>query len=231
MTGEFSLWPDGPSLAQRGDVMPLTTDSVLLADFVRPRGRRFLDLGSGSGFLAVSLLWRYPRLTGTLCDVNPAAVRLSRENLERNGLADRGQVLEADYRALTGRYDFIVTNPPYYPPETGRAPAPEQRLARVEGADLAALAAGCARLLGSGGKLFLVYPAARLGEAMRRFPEAGLEPKRLRLVQRNACTRPALFLLALTRSARPGLTVEPALLLQTPEGEDSPEVKRIYRRE
>ncbi|MGX8698881.1 MAG: tRNA1(Val) (adenine(37)-N6)-methyltransferase [bacterium] len=226
----FSLWPEGPRLTTKPGVMPLTTDSVLLADFVRPRGKRFLDLGSGTGFLAVSLLWRYPGLRADLVDISAEAAALGGENLAANGLAARGSAVHADVRSLTGRYDFIVTNPPYYPPTGGLAGDAGQQKARLEGAlTLAALAETAARLLGSGGKLFLVYPAARLGEALRLFPEFGLEPKRLRLVQRDERSRPSVFLLELSRSARPGLIAEPTLLLKTPAGEDTEEAKRIYK--
>ena len=59
------LWPDGPLFAPARHA-PLSTDSVLLADFVRLSGvRRGIDLGCGSGILALLLLSRSQRLEMT----------------------------------------------------------------------------------------------------------------------------------------------------------------------
>lgn len=233
MTRSFTLWPGGPVFEQSSAAMPVTTDSVLLADFTRPgRSSRFLDMGSGSGILSVMLLWNNPALSADLVELMPGAAELSRRNLAANGLDGRAEVIAGDLRELRGRYDFIVTNPPYYPLTGGQSEDAARLNSRGEAAcTLPEICSAAARLLGQGGKLFMVYPAARLGEVMRLMPENGLEPKRLRLVQATADSRASVFLMELMRSGRPGLVIEPALILKTPAGEDTGEVKRIYRLE
>ena len=60
---------------------------------------------------------------------------------------------------------------------------------------------------------------------------AGLEPKRLRLVQYRAEKSPSLVLAEGRKGARPGLELLAPLILTGPDGRDTAEVRRIYHRE
>ena len=59
----------------------------------------------------------------------------------------------------------------------------------------------------------------------------GFEPKRLRLVCADGKAAPSLILLESRRGGKPGLAIEPALFLRGEDGEESAELKRIYRKE
>lgn len=79
-------------------------------------GKHVLDIGCGSGIL--SLVSAEAGGLVTSIDINPAAVRATRENAEGNGLADRISVRESDLfshlDSAEDRFDLVVTNPPYY---------------------------------------------------------------------------------------------------------------------
>ncbi len=78
-------------------------------------GDAVLDMGTGSGILAVTAARAARRVVAV--DVNPAAVRCARENVARNGLAGRVEVLQSDlFAALPpgGRFDVILFTPPYF---------------------------------------------------------------------------------------------------------------------
>jgi tRNA1(Val) A37 N6-methylase TrmN6 len=60
--------------------------------------------------------------------------------------------------------------------------------------------------------------------------ESGLEPKRLRLVQHKAASAPILFLVEGRRGGKPGLKIEPPLILANHDGSDTAEIKEIYHR-
>jgi release factor glutamine methyltransferase len=78
------------------------------------RTRRVLDLGTGSGCLLVALLHEIPGATGIGVDRSSAALVTARSNAARNGVADRASFLAGDWgAALDGRFDLIVSNPPY----------------------------------------------------------------------------------------------------------------------
>lgn len=76
---------------------------------------RVLDLCTGSGCVAVSLLCRCPDITADALDISAPAVALAGENARSNGVGDRVNVICADMFAWVpdGRYAVITANPPY----------------------------------------------------------------------------------------------------------------------
>ena len=233
----FALWPDGLWMETSPDAEPVCTDSVLLADFPSLRGvTRAADFGAGSGVLSLILAARSPAVHIDLVELSGPAAGVAERNIARNGLSGRLRVLRRDLRTLTeaetGRYQLIVSNPPYYALGSGTAPASSRQNARQEAScTLEELADSAARLLGDGGRLALVYPCARLSHALVTLTAARLEPKRLRLVQGRADKAPGLALIECRKGGRPGLRTEPALILKNPDGTDTAEARRIYRME
>jgi release factor glutamine methyltransferase len=75
---------------------------------------RILDLGSGTGCLLLALLHELPDAFGIGVDIAPAAARLARGNAATLGLIDRAGFIAGDWtNALSGRFDLVVSNPPY----------------------------------------------------------------------------------------------------------------------
>ena len=213
---------------------PVCTDSVILGAFPSLAGvRRAADFGCGSGVISLILSARSRTAGICMVEIDPAAAALARRNVELNNLNDRLHVLQRDLRELreaeVGKFQLIVTNPPYFVPGHGGAPAEGRRVAREERAcTLAEIAEAAAKLLGDGGRLALVYPPERLAEAMVTLSGHGLEPKRLRLAAAGVEAPPFAALIECRRGGKPGLRVEPELILKTPGGEDTPEAREIY---
>jgi ribosomal protein L3 glutamine methyltransferase len=85
-----------------------------------------LDLCTGSGCIAIATALEIPGSRVTATDMDPAAVALARENAERLGVMDRVTVREGDlYEPVAGRFDLIVSNPPYVD-RTDMASLPEE---------------------------------------------------------------------------------------------------------
>lgn len=77
---------------------------------------RILDLGTGTACLLAALLHELPTAWGVGVDCSAATAAIARRNLQRLGLATRGQIVVGDWAApLVGRFDLIVANPPYIP--------------------------------------------------------------------------------------------------------------------
>jgi release factor glutamine methyltransferase len=79
---------------------------------------RILDLGTGSGCIAISLAKHLPNAIITAVDRSPAALAVARQNAKSSGVEDRIEFLDSDwFSAFAGqpdrRWDIIVSNPPY----------------------------------------------------------------------------------------------------------------------
>ncbi len=109
-------------------------------------GGTLLDVGTGSGAIAVAMLARLPTWRALAVDVSAEACALARENGARAGVAARLAVAQGDLHALAPRQriDLVVSNPPYIPAADLPGLAPE--VAQWE--DCRALAGGAPRGLG-----------------------------------------------------------------------------------
>lgn len=75
-----------------------------------------LDLGTGTGCLLLSTLSEFPDAWGLGVDLSPAAAAVAQANAARLGLADRAAIMVSRWtEALDGRFDLVLSNPPYIP--------------------------------------------------------------------------------------------------------------------
>ena len=132
------LWPGGPRFRQAEGSFRLSTDSVLLAHFAADvRAKSVFDLGCGAGVLTVLLHVSHPDARVDGIEIQPASAALCRENLAENGF-DADGIHTGDLRAhrsllQAGAYDLVVSNPPYFPSDSGyTAPAENRAAARDE---------------------------------------------------------------------------------------------------
>ncbi len=78
------------------------------------RTSNVVDVGTGSGVIALSLASKFPEAQIVAVDVSEEALSLARENAERLGLSERVQFLQSDLlEAVDGKFDLIVANLPY----------------------------------------------------------------------------------------------------------------------
>lgn len=183
------------------------SDAIALAAFTRLRaGDRALDLGAGTGILAILLQGRYGarftavELRGDMC-------ALIRKSVEENAQGDYIETLCADLRELRSRagfenFDAAVCNPPYFSGGTPSENEQRQEARHQQSCTLADAAECASRLLKEGGRFFVCYPASGLSELCSELSRCRLEPKRIKIIGKR------LVLAEAKKGAKPGLTLE-----------------------
>ncbi len=121
--GERSFY--GLNFTLNADTLEPRPDTETLVDLVLPFLRDrvekqgfadLLDMGTGTGALAVTLLHEVPLARGVAVDIAAGALQAVRINAARAGVSSRLATLQSDwFAAVGGKYDLIVSNPPYIP--------------------------------------------------------------------------------------------------------------------
>lgn len=197
------------------------SDALLLARFALPKPRqRALDLCSGCGIVA--LVWHDEGHRGpcTAVELDPDASALCAAAVRENG-ADHITPLCADLRDFCragpeqGWYDFAACNPPYFAAGP-RSPDPVRAAARhTDSCTLADAVNAAARSLREGGRFTLCHRSDQLAEVFCALRAARLEPKRLAFARQRPGSTPWLFVTEAQKGRRPGLRLEPDLLVET----------------
>lgn len=105
----FSVTPD--VLIPRPDTETLVDHALDCIPLDQPL--RVLDIGTGSGAIAVTIAAERPEAIVTATDISRAALGVAAKNAEQIGVADRIRFEQADLLSGTERYDLVVSNPPY----------------------------------------------------------------------------------------------------------------------
>ncbi|SRR5579859_285583 len=128
---DFTVTRD--TLAPRPDSETLI-EAVLAELPDRQAPLSLLDLGTGTGCLLISLLSELPNARGTGVDINPDTLAVAQGNADRLGFGARTRFIRSSWwDAIEGRFDVILSNPPYIP--SGDIPGLDPEVARFEPLD------------------------------------------------------------------------------------------------
>ncbi len=159
------------------------TETLIEAALQHPF-QRVLDLGTGSGCIVLSLLGERPAATGVGCDISPAALDVARANAADHGLCPRVTFVQSDWlSAIEGRFDLVVSNPPYIALDEMAGLAIEVRAhdpfcALSDGGDglgaYRSIAAGIGRVLRPHGMVLVEIGPSQGAAVAQLFQNAGL---------------------------------------------------------
>ena len=223
-----------------------STDDVLTAWYGTswcPGARTVLDLGSGIGTVGMIAAWRLPGARFVTVEAQADSARLARKSAVWNGLVDRYEIREGDFRdpdvlRTEERFDLVLGSPPYFPPGSGVVGDHPQKVAcRFElRGTVADYCAAAARQLERGGVFTCVFPIAPVEQEER--VRAGATAAGLVIVRRRPAVlregeRPLLGLFLLMRAEdlpeamRARTWSEPPLIIRAADGSVHPEYSAV----
>ena len=201
-------------------------DAVLLANFARvKKNERVLDLGTGTGIIPILMAAKTEGEYFRALEIQEESADMARRSVLHNHLEDRIEIVTGDIKEAAGifgpvSFDVITTNPPYMIGQHGIAnPSDTKAIARHEVlCTLDDILRESARVLKPRGRFYMVHRPFRLAEILSKMVEAGIEPKRMRLVHPYIDKEPNMVLIEGLRGGNSRMTIEPPLVVYKAPG-------------
>lgn len=232
------LMIQGLKIIQQENEFCFSLDAVLLSHFAFVRqGASVVDLGAGTGVIGFLLITRGAgQVVGI--EISPAMAQMAARSVELNGLTEQMRIIAGDFRQIDqllpgGMAELVVSNPPYRVLGGGYI-NPNDKVARARHeitANLDDVIAAARYLVKYRGRFTMVHLPERMAEILKKMSDAGLEPKRLRLVYPNVSQKPNMLLVEGIRGAKPGLEVLPPLVVYQSDGSYCEEIREYYKGE
>lgn len=216
--------------------MKVGTDGVLLGAWAEKSptagaSLRILDIGTGSGLIALMLAQRLPHTQIDAIDIDEAAVEQASDNFRSSPWTERLHAYHSplqEWRMVNGKwYDLIVSNPPYFQ-NSLKNPDKGRELARhTDTLSYSELLHHSARLLYEEGRLCLILPAEAENEVCTLAAQAGFVLARATRVYSKVSKPARRVLLAFDKSksrytgisaSRHPLPIEDTLVLENEKG-------------
>lgn len=226
----------GLKIIQHSRQFCFSIDAVLLAHFatLKPNASA-VDLGAGAGVISLLLAARGCKHIDAV-EINSYAADMAKRSAALNRLENGIFVHALDLRQIKEAFaaqsrDLVVSNPPYRPIGHGKVSDIEDiAAARHEiKANLNDVVRAAGYLLKHRGRFAMVHLPQRLPEIMEEMRAAGVEPKRLRLVQATSKKNPSIALIEGVAGARAGLIVEKPLIIYNDDGTYSQTISSYYQ--
>jgi tRNA1Val (adenine37-N6)-methyltransferase len=211
------------SVVQTGCGMPVSTDGVLLgAWFNVHQGQRLLDIGTGTGLLALMAAQRFPDITIDAIELDPLATQVAQYNVNQSKWADRISVEQRDILSyqVAQPYDTIVCNPPYF--TSGVSAQQSQRATARHALDLShqTLLGCCDTLLTSLGRASFILPTIEADKMIEHAQQQGWSLTRRWRIQATP-TKPISRVLFELSKPPQTLREERKLIIRHPSQHDS----------
>lgn len=220
---QFEIWHD--RCAQK-----VGTDGVLLGAWADlKQSKHILDVGTGSGLIALIAAQRASEAEVVGIEIDPDAARQASENAQRSPFSERITITQSDVRDFHSplAFDCILSNPPFFTEET-RPPVSERAIARNTATlTFVELIAAVGRLLADEGCFHVVLPSSAVPGFVALCLDCNLRLERQCLVSTVAGKTPKRSLLTFVSGIPSSPLLVEQLVLQTPDGRRTEAYQRL----
>lgn len=200
---------NGFTLEYCENAFPFSTDSMLLADFIKlPPNASVLDLGAGCGTLGVMLCAKDAHCSVTGIELDSSAHEMALHNAKSNAIVSRltsicGDINNISSLVKSSSFSVCISNPPYF---SSGFKSQTMAVARHEDhCSMDALFTAASWALKYGGDFFVVHKPERLAELFACAVNHDLSPKKLCLVRHRTDGPVCLILVQCRKGGKPGL--------------------------
>lgn len=228
---------EGLKIIQNKNEFCFGIDSVLLSDFakdIKPNSR-VIDLGTGTGIISILLSKKIKLKKIIAVEIQMAMCEMARRSVKLNNLEENIEVInenikELDKKLEVGKFDSIVTNPPYKKMDSGIKNERESKyISRHEVlCNLEDIIKVSSKLLKNNGSIYMIHRPERLADIIFLLRKYKLEPKVLRMIQPKGNKEPNLLLIKAVKNAGEFLKVQKSLVVYKDNGEYTDEILEIY---
>lgn len=213
---QFTVWHDQCA-------MKVGTDGVLLGAWASVGGaRRILDVGTGSGVIALQMAQRAPEAHIVAVEIDPEAAQQAASNVAASPWADRIEVVCTDFAQFTTDepFDLIISNPPYFVNALQNPDAQRAMARHTDSLSYNVLCKRVSELLAPSGQFTLISPVEQLKELTAAAEEHGLGLKVMTRVftKPNLCKRLILSYLHLPKEGYLPKYKEDQICIQDEQG-------------
>ncbi|WP_281614573.1 methyltransferase [Flammeovirga sp. SubArs3] len=213
------------SLGQEKCAMKIGTDGILLGAWVdvnSPAAVNILDVGCGSGLISLMIAQRNPYASIKGIDIEDGAVEQAKDNVDESSWAKAIQIEKSPLQEVKSdvEYDIIVSNPPFFK-NSLKSDADERNSARhTDTLSLSDLFQNSARLLKSGGKLFMIYPFDQLEDIYKIAALHDFYLVKQRTVGHNVNKSPKRVLLSFSYQQKPEKVIKKPFYIRQPHSNE-----------
>lgn len=214
-------------------------DSVLLTDFARTikNNSSIIDLGTGTGIIPILLTAKIKAKKIIGIEIQEDVAEMAQRSITLNNLEEKIEIINGDIKEIDkkfgkGKYDVIITNPPYIKNNTGLKNENNSKL--ISRHEIECTIEDIARvsnsLLKDKGEVYMVHRPDRLMDIMESFRRYKLEIKEMRLVYPSKDSQANLILIKAVKNSKPFLKIQKPLFVYQDKEKYDDEILKIYNK-
>ena len=229
---------DGLKIVQNVDGYGFTSDSVLLANFVKTKRQDLcVEIGAGSGVISILVAHKEKPQKIIAFEIQKKVAELANQNVLLNGMEKQIQIANNKIQNFkqyvdVGSVDVVFSNPPYFKFDKKVCGENDERVISRFDKELSIsdLFATASKMLKFGGKMFFVHSAERVAECFDAMQENNIAPKRIYFVHPNQRKNASVFLCEGVKGGKSSVIVMPPLFTNDLDGNYIQTIQKLYKK-
>ena len=230
------LQRNGLKIIQKTDGFCFGMDAVLLSGFAHvKRGEKVLDMGTGTGIIPLLLSAKTQGEHFTALEIQKEIAEMAARSVAMNHREDKIEIVDGDIKEASrifgaASFDVVTTNPPYMNDAHGlKNPTEVKAISRHEVlCTLEDVVREGAKVLKSGGRMYMVHRPHRLIEIITAMKQYKMEPKRMCMVHPFKDKEANMVLIEAVKGGGSWLKMEAPIIVSKEPGVYTDEIYSIY---